>query len=486
MTSLEATTTTTATTPLRLDVSRCAWTSARLPIELESHTAHRAVSSLGLGVRRNPRRAHLVVSPALAKHVAIKAHVAVEAASSLADKACEQLGAPDVIIGFAETATGLARLVADRTACHFPDVFYTHSTRTESGPAGWYFNEPHSHAATHRVALSDPSRLASADVIWLVDDEVTSGNTTANVIRELKARTRARSVHVVCLVDARHERDTGPLVDVAAETGLNVSMVSLAEVTVAVAPSALEAAAELVDRTPSNIVTADSPPCHELSSVLTVEVDAPAEIDRHGITLPHDGLQTLGAAIQRQVVDVLTASCGSGDVEVPASGSVARPGVGELHATDSGPSGTSSDSSDSTCVTNNGLSRAQEHHFAQFQTPNNTDTLQGCAPTSVHVVGVEEQIPAAVRCAEAFTRTGWSATVSTSTRSPALAIDDPGYPLRSVITWPGHDAPRFAYNIPPADVIVIIPDFGSHVADAHVQAFRSALPTSQVVVVKWR
>lgn len=457
-----------------LDVSRCQWTSSRLPIHLECHATHVHVPSLGLGVRRNPRRAHLVVSPALAKHVAIKPHVAVDAATSLADKAVDLTGTPDVIIGFAETATGLARLVADRIAHHYPGVFYTHSTRIESGPSGWYFSEPHSHAATHRIALHDPARLTEAETIWLVDDEVTSGNTTANVIRELHARTNAKSVHVVCLVDARHQHDVGPLVDVAEETGLEVTMTALAQVAVTVEPDALDAAVELVDCTPSPVVshTPRGVSAPTMRPVVVIDASEPDHLDRHGITLPDDGLDQLAIFLQRQIDHTL----GRDSTQAAThAGAPAGTGLGDT-----------SEAEESTTL--DGC--ADDNHFAQFRAAAHqdagSDVNNNGHGLTVHVVGVEEQIPAAIRCAEALERVGWAATVSTSTRSPALAVNDPGYPLRSVITWPGHDAPRFAYNIPPADVIVIIPEFAAGVPDAQVEAFRAAVPTSQVVTVAWR
>lgn len=419
-----------------LDTTQCEWTSVRLPIELHCLTAHPAINSLGLGIRQNPRRAHLIVSPPLAKHVAIKPSLAVDAANALADEAIHTGTTPDAIVGFAETATGLSRLVADRVAETHPGVFYTHSTRTEDGPEGWVFSEPHSHAATHRVALAAPEGLNTADVIWLVDDEVTSGNTTANVIRELHRRTNAHTINVVCLVDARHDTQAGPLADVASETGLSVSLVSLVRVAVEVKPDALEAAAQLVADTKSNVLSAPTLPhgLHGLPNIPDqtpaqtscadlhdVTVPAPRTRDRHGVILPNGDVADTGKRIVEAIRSVLEQA-----------------------------------------------------------------TVSSANALTIHVVGVEEQIAVAVRTAELLETDGCDATVSTTTRSPALAVDDAGYPLRSAITWPGSDAQRFAYNIPHADVVLVVPDFDSEVTEAHREAFRVALPSSQVVIVSWR
>ena len=59
---------------------------------------------------------------------------------------------------------------------------------------------------------------------------------------------------------------------------------------------------------------------------------------------------------------------------------------------------------------------------------------------------------------------------STTTRSPVLAVDDPGYAIRTSVTFPSHDdpddgpGPRFAHNVAPGvdperrftDIVVII------------------------------
>lgn len=436
-----------------LDTRQCEWTSVHLPIELHSLTVHPAVNSLGLGIRQNPRRAHLIVSPPLAKHVAISPSIAVDAANALADEAIHTGEAPDAVIGFAETATGLSRLVADRVAETHPGVFYAHSTRTEDGPEGWFFSEPHSHAATHRVALAAPEGLNTAGVIWLVDDEVTSGNTTANVIRELHHRTDAHTINVVCLVDARQDREVGPLADIACETGLCVSVISLARVAVEVKPDALEAATQLVADTKSNVLSVhtlpqghrrlpnipDHTPAHTSCADLhDVTVSAPITRDRHGVVLPNGEVVDTGRRIVEAIGSVLgqaTARASAGDT---TQAGAAQSAVG-----------------------------------------------LATAPT-VHIVGVEEQIAVAVRTAEILDADGFATTVSTTTRSPALAVDDAGYPLRSAITWPAADAPRFAYNIPDADVVVVVPDFDSEVTEAHREAFRVALSSSQVVIVTWR
>ncbi|WP_040021153.1 cysteine protease StiP domain-containing protein, partial [Streptomyces sp. 150FB] len=77
----------------------------------------------------------------------------------------------------------------------------------------------------------------------------------------------------------------------------------------------------------------------------------------------------------------------------------------------------------------------------------------------VLVLGFEELMYAPLRLAEALERTtGAEVRYSTTTRSPVLAVDDPGYAIRSRLVFPAHDtatpdgdgsdaADRYAYNV---------------------------------------
>lgn len=62
---------------------------------------------------------------------------------------------------------------------------------------------------------------------------------------------------------------------------------------------------------------------------------------------------------------------------------------------------------------------------------------------------------APLRLAKALEEAGAAREVrfSTTTRSPVLAVDDPGYAIRTRLVFPAHDAPadgpgdRYAYNV---------------------------------------
>jgi hypothetical protein len=71
-------------------------------------------------------------------------------------------------------------------------------------------------------------------------------------------------------------------------------------------------------------------------------------------------------------------------------------------------------------------------------------------PGSVLVLGDEEFMHAAQRTAQAL---GPEVCTSSTSRSPALVVDEPGYPLRSALRFPSSDDPgrvAFAYDVAPS------------------------------------
>ncbi|MFD5160282.1 cysteine protease StiP domain-containing protein, partial [Streptomyces hawaiiensis] len=85
----------------------------------------------------------------------------------------------------------------------------------------------------------------------------------------------------------------------------------------------------------------------------------------------------------------------------------------------------------------------------------------------VHILGFEELMYAPLRLAHELERmTGLEVRYSTTTRSPVLAVDDPGYAIRTRLRFPAHDNPadgpgeRYAYNVAGAgfDAVVAVVD----------------------------
>ncbi|WP_256966393.1 phosphoribosyltransferase domain-containing protein, partial [Streptomyces griseiscabiei] len=128
---------------------------------------------LGLALRRNPKRAHLLVSNVLGKHVPQSPAVVHGHGFALGRRVRELLGEAGartaVVLGYAETATGLGHAVADGVG----EAPYLHSTRrpVEGVHQAGGFEESHSHATSHLLLPEDPTLLAGRGPLVLVDDE---------------------------------------------------------------------------------------------------------------------------------------------------------------------------------------------------------------------------------------------------------------------------------------------------------------------------
>lgn len=405
--------------PARVDAP--GWTGAWVRERLAVEVAGDGVADLvGLAVRRNPRRAHLLVSRVLGKHVPTDPRVVRAAGLALGARVADVLlgareadgvlaavvsalaaggpGAADPaaardaalaatravpeadVLGYCETATGLGHLVAEalraRTALH--------STRrpVPGVAAVGGFAEEHSHATEH-LLLPVPADLLTADgPLVLVDDELSTGRTVVNTLRALHALApRARYV-VAALVDLRSPADRAVLAALADELGARVDVVSLAAGQVVVPEGVLAAGQALVAS-----LEAPLPAPAPAADVVRVDLGWPAGVPegaRHGVgAATHAALEAALPGVAARVLAALD------------------PAVGSLL-----------------------------------------------------VLGFEELMHAPLRVAEAVAdaRPGLAVRSSTTTRSPVLAVDDPGYAVRDALVFPAHDdpadgpGPRFAYN----------------------------------------
>ncbi|MCF3964941.1 phosphoribosyltransferase domain-containing protein, partial [Streptomyces fuscigenes] len=222
------------------------WVSDRLGVELAGDAGLPGL--LGLALRDNPKRAHLLVSNVLGKHVPQSPSVVHGTGIRLGERVRELLGAEEarraVVLGYAETATALGHSVADGLR----DAPYLHSTRRPVpgvARAGG-FEESHSHATSHLLLPQDPALLAGDGPLVLVDDEFSTGNTVLNTVRALHARYPRGRYVVVALVDMRSEADRGRLSALAREIGARVDLVTLAAGTVRLPEGVLARGRELV------------------------------------------------------------------------------------------------------------------------------------------------------------------------------------------------------------------------------------------------
>ncbi len=95
----------------------------------------------------------------------------------------------------------------------------------------------------------------------------------------------------------------------------------------------------------------------------------------------------------------------------------------------------------------------------------------------VHILGFEELMYAPLRLARELEQVAQGVEVrySTTTRSPVLPVDDPGYAIRTRLAFPAHDAPadgpgeRYAYNVAGAgfDAVIAVVDSAADTPELH-------------------
>ncbi|WP_405925790.1 phosphoribosyltransferase [Streptomyces sp. NBC_00035] len=392
------------------------WVAERLGVELVGD--EKLSELLGLALRRNPKRAHLLVSNVLGKHVPQSPSVVYGYGFALGRRVRELLGDEEaraaVVLGYAETATGLGHCVADGVGL----APYLHSTRRPVpgvARAGG-FEESHSHATSHLLLPENPGLLAGPGPLVLVDDEFSTGNTILNTIRDLHARYPRERYVVVALVDMRSAADMGRLDEFAREIGARVDLVTAASGTVRLPEGVLEKGQALVAE-------------HEAAALA-----APA------------GPAALAALARSR------------------AGRVTRVELGWPR----------------------GVPDGGRHGFA----PGQRIRLDGALPAlaariadalpddarRVLVLGFEELMYAPLRLARELEQVvDAEVRYSTTTRSPVLALDDPGYAIRSRIVFPAHDNPddgpgeRYAYNVAGAgfDAVVAVVDSTADTPELH-------------------
>ncbi|MFE6646357.1 phosphoribosyltransferase domain-containing protein [Nocardioides sp. NPDC057772] len=367
------------------------WVAERLGVRLRTTDAPSGMmitDLVGLAVRRNPRRAQLLVSSVLGKHVPTDPRLVTDAGLRLAAKARAAVTGDAVVLGYAETATALGHLVADGLGAP-----YLHSTRrvVEGLESVADFFEEHSHATSHRLLPADPAFLARAETLVLVDDEVITGKTVVSTIRALHKKFPHKHYVVATLVDLRSEADRGRMERSVKRLRATLDVVSLA----------------------------------------SGEIDLPEDLADNGNRLI-DTVESL-----RQLAGVESVQRPRGEVvQVVATWPRAVPEGGRHGFT---------------------TSVAGSYESAVTVT---AAAVAGRIPDGpVHVLGTEELMYAPLRIASALADRRAAEgrrheiTFSTTTRSPVLDVDDPGYAVRTAITFPSHDdpadgdGPRFAYNL---------------------------------------
>jgi len=139
---------------------------------------------ISFGSRMNLKRGFLFVSKVLGKHLPTKPSIMEKNFHNLANLINKVGNEKTLVIGFAETATALGQGVFE--ALNLENGEYIHTTRYNfSNSRLIEFMEEHSHAPSH-ILYQPKSNISEITNIILVDDEVSTGKTTLNIVEELK------------------------------------------------------------------------------------------------------------------------------------------------------------------------------------------------------------------------------------------------------------------------------------------------------------
>ncbi|MER6841585.1 phosphoribosyltransferase [Streptomyces platensis] len=422
------------------------WVAGRLGVSLSG--GDELPELLGLALRRNPKRAHLLVSNVLGKHVPQRPGVVHGAGLGLGRRVRELLGdeaaARSVVLGYAETATGLGHSVADGLAL----APYLHSTRRPVAGVAQVggFEEEHSHATSHLLLPEDRALLAGDGPLVLVDDEFSTGRTVLNTIKALHAHFPRERYVVVALVDMRSDADRSRLEKFAAELGARVDLIALAAGGVRLPEDVLVRGQELVA-------------AHEAGAAQ----DAGAAPESGAVP----GRISASAADEQNAEGALTAPGGRGadvvrvDLGWPAGlPDGGRHGFTPAHRArlEAGLPGMAIriarrlDGARRVLVLGN-----EELMYAPLRIAEALDALVARDSADAAAAG-DDTGPGGGALAQGVGRPsastgGTGVFFSTTTRSPVLAVDDPGYAIRTRLSFPAHDDPadgageRYAYNV---------------------------------------
>ncbi|WP_407271248.1 phosphoribosyltransferase family protein [Radiobacillus sp. PE A8.2] len=129
-----------------------------------------------------------------------------------------------IIIGFAETATALGHGVYE--CLH--NSAYIHTTREvlDGKQTKITFEEEHSHAVDQRC-YDDKDLLQSKQPVILVDDEITTGKTALNIIKDIHSKFPREEYVILSILDWRLEEHEEQFRKVEKELNITISTVSI-------------------------------------------------------------------------------------------------------------------------------------------------------------------------------------------------------------------------------------------------------------------
>jgi hypothetical protein len=167
----------------------------------------------GFAARHNPKRGFLFVSKVLGKHWPSTPAEMAAAHSLLAQRLPAPSGRPLLMLGMAETATGLGQGVFEAYLARHGQgsAVYLHTTRCLlSGVPTLAFEERHSHAQSLHLHWPEAPALRAVFLqtqhVILIDDEISTGTTFLSLIAAYrKVNLALQQLSVVSLTDLMGE-----------------------------------------------------------------------------------------------------------------------------------------------------------------------------------------------------------------------------------------------------------------------------------------
>ena len=134
----------------------------------------------------NPKRDYLFVNKLQCKHIPSSPTKMIEMCDDLANDLI--LDGNILVIGFAETATAIGSILAERIENIYNNVYVTHTTReeVENCLELLKFEEEHSHATTQKLLVRKRFNIDNFDTILFVEDEISTGNTILNFVNKFR------------------------------------------------------------------------------------------------------------------------------------------------------------------------------------------------------------------------------------------------------------------------------------------------------------
>lgn len=214
-----------------------------------------------MAARKNKKRSFLFVSKVLGKHIPVNPKISLLTGKLLGYEYVEKVYGEDIssgkdiilaindenyvdeiyeneinnlinlkektlFIGFAETATALGHSVFSSFK---ENVHYIHTTRDEilDSEVKINFEEEHSHATSHRLYPIEFDIINSDAPIVFIDDEITTGKTTLNIIEAIHKKYPRKNYTIISILDWRNENDKMLFKEVENKLGIKINTISL-------------------------------------------------------------------------------------------------------------------------------------------------------------------------------------------------------------------------------------------------------------------